>query len=523
MFNMKVFLNSFVFLLIYTSVNAAVFDTGSYTLSSFEDEENIINSGAIINSDSSGIIYVNHTAMTIENYGIVNGDLNTNGHNVHIRNSGVFNGQILVDADDKITQIIQSDADITQLPISDEYSYIVSVEGFRDYADLMKLKALTAGSFIITDSNIIMDDFSQWQNWDKDITLVGANTLYITNSYTVDSGAYIKFVNNASTINVVLLDADRLHKTNIVSGPYGSYARLFIVRETDYTKVFDDNRGVLLEQVRAKNPNDKFLMQLDAAENMPQVQNIMNSSYHFNQSILMRPVNVFNKFSLIDVLYDTQRGDVDFSPFYVMSNNVDGFGIRLGISGKYDDVYIDSELNFGKFDYQNEFNDFSGFMYGANVKLKKTIKDFWVDGVLGLSLIDFDADNIYVDDKIENNPLGLSLYSAADFGYDYKLLSDLTFSLFGGVVAQHQRVDGFSDFDVNLRGGGKLKYSFDIDGIKYEYLFVGGIDTDQDLFAMFKLGFVSYGDGGGVYIGTDLVNNEYGVNYKFSVDAKFMF
>ena len=90
-------------------------------------------------------------------------------------------------------------------------------------------------------------------------------------------------------------------------------------------------------------------------------------------------------------------------------------------------------------------------------------------------------------------------------------------------MAQHQRVDGFSDFDVNLRGGGKLKYSFDIDGIKYEYLFVGGIDTDQDLLAMFKLGFVSYGDGGGVYIGTDLVNNEYGVNYKFSVDAKFMF
>ena len=521
---MKIYPLLFVFLCL--SANAAVFEDGEHYLSAFVDEENIINAGATINPVSDGTITVGDvSAVTIENHGIINGNLNTGDHIVHIQNSGEFVGQIIVNADNLLTQIIETDADITSLPIVGG-DYTVNVNGFRDFADITKLKNLSAGNFIITDSNIIMDDFSEWQNWDDlgvSVGLSGANTLYVRNSSTVNSGDSIEFTNHASTMNVVLLDLDKLHKTQVVVEPYGILSRLYIVRETNYEKVFDDNRGVLLERVRAKNPNDKFLMRLDATENMTDLQNVMNSSYHFNKSVLMRPGAVFDNFSLMGVLDDSENGNIGFAPVYIMSDNINSSGLRLNFSGEYEGWRIGAELKFNKFDYQNEFNDFSGLVYGADIKAKKAIKDFWIDGVVGVSVIDFDADNIYVDGKIKNNPLGLSLYGVTDFGYDYKLFDNLFVAPFVGGMFSHHGVAGFSDFDVNLRGGGKLKYSFDIDGIKYEYLFVGGIKTNQDLFGMFKLGFISNADGGGVYIGTDLFRDEYGLNYKFSVDAKLIF
>ena len=521
---MKIYPLLFVFLCL--NANAAVFESGNYYLAAFVDEENIINSGAIINPESGGVITVDGVSVTIENHGRINGDLDANGNIIEIQNSGEFGGNILVNADNQVIQIIKTDADITSLPISGGYDYTVDINGFHGYADLTKIQNLSSRNFSIRDSDIIMDDFSQWQSWDDfgiSVSLYGANTLYIRNSYTVNSGEDIEFVDHASTINVVLLDLDKLHKTKVVAGPYGIYAKLFIVRETNYEKVFDDNRGVVLEQVRANNPNDKFLMKLDAVDNMADLHRIMNYSYHFNQSVLMRPVNVFDNLSLMDVLDDSERGDINFSPFYVMSDNIDGFGARLKVSGKYEDWRIGAELKFNKFDYQNEFNDFSGFIYGADVSAKRSLKDFWIDGVVGLSLIDFDADNIYVDNKIENNPLGLSLYGAIDFGYDYNLLNGLFVSPFVGGMFNHHSIDGLSEFNTDLRGGGKLKYSFDTDDIKYEYIFVGGIKTNQDLFGMFKIGFVSKADGGGIYVGTDLFRDEYGLNYKFSVDARLMF
>ena len=81
----------------------------------------------------------------------------------------------------------------------------------------------------------------------------------------------------------------------------------------------------------------------------------------------------------------------------------------------------------------------------------------------------------------------------------------------------------FSDTDVNLRGGGNVKYAFSMDGIRYEYSATVAVATNADVFAAFKIGFVSISDGAGISLGLDVFKNEYDNGYRASISGKVNF
>jgi hypothetical protein len=488
---------------------------------SFVGDINIIENNAIVNAiNSTDGISIN-TPMIIKNYGTINADLYTYGLNFHIQSAGNLNG-VINGCTDRVcvTQVITSDSELKKLDING-MGFNVIVNDFAAGANFDRLRNLRAQFYEIENSVIVIDDFSNWQIWDENVSLVGSNILYINNSYTVNSGQRIKHVVNPEYISVVLLDADKLHKAKVHPVDHG--AILEIVRETDYQKIFDDNRGILLGNVRLQNPNDKLLMAMDRAYNMDELQGVMNSSYRFNSKILKRPIDVINDFIMIGNYFDDFVYGLKLTPGYIMSSNISNYDVRGDIGFSVSEVDIDFGIYLNNFNYKNELNDFSGDVYGADLKIRKSLYNFWVNGIGGLSFIKYKADNIYVDNDIKNNPSGYLLYGGFSGGYDYKIQDDIIISPFVGTEFKKFNVLNFSNTDLNIVGGGNIKYTFDIDSMKYEYSAGGAINSSGDIFVNFKIDFLSTADGAGAAIKFDVLKNEYGINYKPSITGKIVF
>lgn len=514
----------FFLMVCISAYGETIFYAGNpYDIESFPDDEIIIENGAIINSSYGGVISINYPSVLIENYGVINANIDTNGRAIQIRNGGDINGTIIMDTGSAVMQIIKSAADINSLNVSDGHTLSVEINGFDGLADLAQLKALrNTGAFQITNSSIVMDDFSEWQNWDMDISLSGSNTLYINNPETVQSGVIIAHVVNPAGINVVLVNSENLYTVTVQ--PLGGGAQLSVVRETDYDKVFNNEELDVFNILRENHIDDKLLGAMDSADNIGELQSIMNSSYRFNRSVLMRPVRAIANLSLMNIFdYENSFG-ISFRPSYVYSKDYSGYGLRADFAGMYQDFYFDIGLFFDRFNYENDFNDFSGNIYGLDAKFKRFIDDnIWIDGGVGLLLTDFKADYIYVNNEFKNNPYGFALYGRIEGGYDYRFFDDFVFSPFLGAVFQNMQVLDFSDNDINLLGGGNIKYSFGMDGIRYEYSWGGAIATNGDIFAMLRVGFTSVSDGAGISIGLDAVKDDYAVNYRMSLTGKITF
>ena len=519
---MKRFICFFVLILLCLCAYGEDFETGTTSsVAYFSDDYINVQSGAVVNSLSGGVIYIDSNGITINNDGIINANIDTNEKYIRIRNGGTINGNIIMYDNCELTQIINSATDINSLNIFGGYNVNVQMTGFSGMADINQLKALNnVGSFQITNSGIVMDDFAEWQNWNADIE-VNNVTLYVNNPETLHSGDVINHVNNAANVNVVLLNSGDLYTITVQSVESG--AILNVVRETDYDKVFDDEDTGFFKELQENNVDDKLLRAMNAASNINELHNIMNSSYRFNHSILMRPVVAMTNFSLGKIFdYDDGVG-FRFSPAYILSGDFSGYELRTDFGVSYEDLYFDIGLFFNRFNYEDDLNDFAGSVYGTDLKVKKYIDNFWVNGVTGFSLTDFQAQYIYTNDGMTNNPYGYVLYGGIDGGYDYKVFDNFIISPFVGSVFHNQKVLDFSDTDINLRGGGNVKYAFAIDGIKYEYSAGGAITTNGDMFAMLKAGFVSISDGAGMFVDIDIFKDEYNVNYRASISGKITF
>lgn len=518
---MKRFLNILLFLFIYTNAGAAVFESGNYNISSFVGESNIINFGATINPESGTSISIT-APMTIQNDGVIDGNLDTNDYNVHIRNSGNINGNIIVYHDYTVTQIIQSESDIQVLPITGNYNFTVNVENFSTGANLNSLQNLNAGKYVIKNSSIIINDFADWQNWTADVSLPSdtVTTLVITDSSNVTSGTVLKHVTDPLNVIIRMTDMDGLYTVDLTG--YNDVI-MNIVRETNYEHIFNGNLGRFVESLKNSESDKDLMSLLNRANTMSGLHNVMNLSYKFNPSILMRPVKAIHNFSLMNIAYNDTYSGVGIKPYYIFSDNTNSFGTRLYLGTKEDDMSFVIGLNFNKFEYDNQFNDFGGFVYGGDIKIKKDFDNFWVNGLAGLSLIKFKTESMYVDGDIKSNPIGHYFYTTIDAGYDYRIFDGLMISPMAGISFQKYGVVNFSDNDTDLHVGANTQYSFVMDGIRYEYAVFGAVNTNADLFGSLRVGFVSVSDGAGASIDLDLFKDEDACHYRTSINARVVF
>lgn len=499
---------------------AISYDTNTNT-NSFNENEIIIPENIVVQSDT-GYIVVNKQEMIVQNNGTIDSVLDTNSNNLKIKNTGNIGG-VYINGLSSFTQIISNNSEITNINVSGDINrFNVSVENFNG-VKFSDIKDLNANKFSFIESVIVIDDFADWNNFEKTVSFIdNNNTLVITNSYTVESGTYIKNTGGATNVEVIISDQDKLHKAQTIKEIYGT--RLYVVRETNYQKIFDsDNRGVLLSALQNSEPNNKLLLAMNKADNMSELNNVMNSSYRFNNKILLKPLNIMNKFNFI---YENDKNNkIGFVPFYMGGDKMSGFGGNLYINGKYEKIDFSLNVHANKFVYQDSFEDFSGLSFGGDVKIQTDINnDYWLRAVSGASFTKYKTGNIYHKNKIEKDPNGQSLYFLADVGQDFNIVDNLSVSPFIGLDISRLSVLNKTDLNLDLRAGADIKYFFIMDDIKYKYGAMFGINTASDLFGKVNIGFDAVQDKAGASISFDVIDSsDFGLNYKFSLNANVEF
>lgn len=496
---MKIFLGSF--LMIIQCANTFAQDWyESGNIDYFEDYQNIIHENVIL-TQSANVAYIDITdSMYIENHGIINGNLFSEDYTVSINNMGIINGTVTAP---NVTWIIKSEDAVNNIPTVTSQNFSVTVQdilagsNFDHGINLNQLQNLNADSFDITNSAIIIDNYSDWQNWNANVSLSQA-TLIINDFSDLVSGQVINHVANQLDVSAIILN-----------GAQGTYSIELVGQNTVILNITPISGG----------ENNLFTM--------PPIsntyQNNTSLSYQFNPSILMRPIRVINNFLLVDSLFSDMESGVGIKPFYIMSDDTNSAGTKLYLNNKYHDVYHSLSLHLNSFNYKNEFNDFSGIVYGGDINIKKYMDSFWIKGLIGGSIISFKTDSIFVGGNTKNNPTGYYVYGGIDGGYDYKFDENITIAPLVGVTFERFGVTNFSDNDINMRVGGNAKYKFDVDGISYEYSVSGLVNTNCDLIGMAKIGFISVADKVGLNLGFDAIKSKDYTAYKISINGKLVF
>jgi hypothetical protein len=486
-------------------------------VSEFNDYNTYVESGAVVSSAGNTITI--DGPIYLYNSGRIDGGINAE-RNLTVYNSGVISGVITPNGGN-VVQVITSPSEMTYINVAGN-DYQVEVQNYNN-ANLSDIQATNAASFIIKGSSIVMNSFDEWQNWDQNVT-VGENVvLIVIDPNSIQSGQIVSHtLTDPAGFNVKVPNMSKMYKTDLRSS--GGGLVLYIVRETDYDVIFGEEDGeTSLEELRAMNSNDKLLSALDVAQDAAEIERLKNMSYRFNHKILLRPLKTLNGFSLMNSIDEEAERGIGIVPHYVFSDTLSSVGGRIYVGYQHDDLYLYAGLNVDRFDYENSLNKFSGLTYGLDIKAKKHFNNFWLGGMTGVGATNFTANYVSKTDKIKNNPFGLNWYVGMDVGYDFDIAQDVILSPFIGTFYQSFKVTDVSDSESYLRSGANVKYSFVIDGIKYEYALTGAAGTNSTWFADAKVGFVSITDSAGVSVNASMLKDDFDYSYKLALNAKILF
>lgn len=514
---------SFIWLLL-TSFGADAsqeFMAGSATIDSFYDENVFVPVGATI-SGYGGIINVDYTPVFLHNDGKINADINAGDNILYIYNTGNINGDVTVSNIGVATQMVTNDSEFTPINFVGNKSRI-QINGV-EHIDFNKIKNCNANYVDIKTSSVAyieMDNFQDWQNWDKNVSIEGEIVLVVKDKNTVIQDVPVSHVTSGDKIHVKIIGLEDLYKSQLEDN--GANLILRIVRETNYDKVFDDSSQSLLETIRKNHPGDNLLEMLDGVDNADEMNRIKNLSYRFNHEILLRPIRVINNFMMTEMIKDKTDSGVGFIPSYVISDKISSAGGRIYIGHDFDNIYFNAGFSLNHFSYKDKLNKFSGLMYGLDLKAKQEFGKWWSSQAFGITLSKTKADYICVDDKIKNNPFSFSGYGKVLVGYDFNVLSDVVVSPFGGLAYQKYKVIDINDSDFSVHGGADIKYSFVTDGIKYEYSASSSIGSNGDWVSTLRAGFWSVTDLAGASLNASIIKDDLDYHYKLSATAKMLF
>jgi len=504
-------------------VNAYTYDADA-TIDSFNDINVTVNNDVVISPVNGASISMNDT-LRLYNSGAINAVIDTDGKPLVVYNSGTIDG---INAHGgPVNQIIRSESEITSINMLDGEKPDVTIQNYENF-DFDKIHDITANSFLIKDSSIVMDDFGKWQSSTENIQLSGNNvSLVIGRLDTVEENVIVNHTSVIDFIKVKIEDLDKMY--TVAPEKTGGGIILHIVRATNYEEIFNEaedrdyKQFSALDVIRQRHPNDKLLKALDRAADMNELNRLKNLSYRFSHDILLRPVKMLNGFSLMNSLKGESNTGIGVEPFYILSDKTDSVGGRLYFGYEYDNLYFYAGLNLARFDYSDSLNEFSGMSYGLDVKSKQMFNKFWLVESLGFSLTDFSADYISENGEIKNNPTGTSFYADLSAGYDFVLEPGITLAPVVGFAYQPYHVADISETDAFLHGGLNAKYFFVVDGIKYEYGASGMVGTNGNWFADLNVGFMSVIDSVGASINVGAIKDDFDTYYKLSLNAKVVF
>lgn len=458
-----------------------------------------------------------------------NGYLETNFdiHNnvqLYIQNSGEMNSSFSLGDGVHVIQVVKSNDDLNSLGLESGFDVVVGGENTISLNGLLAV-ATGADNIELNNSRLYMDNSTM-----RDFKSAGAPGIKLVGTIVVhaDSVAGLSgrpLLENTYGTGKVFLDIDNMNplyavQTKIVGG--NVYAD--IIRETDFLKIFDnDKTGKFLNALRSKNPGDKLVVALDGAESISEMRDIMAGAVRMNPGLLMRPVRVFNRFEMDDLVFENLHGFVA-EPLFVATDEMKMWGINFG--GAFD---VSENLNMAlsahvaEFDYVDDINDYGGVLYGGNARIRYEGDIVFARAGVGVSITDFDIDMVLVDDEIIDNPYGFSGYGVSDIGvkFSYGELNLLPFARFG---IDYINLESDTDLDLFTGIGADFEIDVGTADLKYGYGVRVAGDTRGTFDAMGVIRIYSDADSAGGDVGVGVVyDDDLGLAYKISIGANFVF
>ena len=483
--------------------------------------------------------------LSILNYGTINGISVAGGIGITIQNYGEVNGDVVLLCNDfgicaHVTQIITGIVD-TNSGLND-INLISGLSGHtvivvNDDHEISLLDVIAAagdaGLIVLTGQNVILDigmigehptiEFNPgaggssinsmsfiingWnENWDETQPIL-SGIVFENSEYNFDGAQFIGV--DSMFAPYAELEGSRL------------YARF--ARETNYKKVFENELGDWLDDLRDENPDDKLLGVLDVARSRAGLRDVLSRSMRTNPIKLLDPVRSFNTFMLGDHIHDLAFGIVA-EPFYIYSGDFSVLGGGAGVSGRVaKNLVAKFGAYAGRMDYDGELDNFNAMIYGVNFGVMYKDSDFYARGIGTASSANFSVIEIFNGTRGVKNPSGLSGAGIVDGGFVFRLFDEFDLTPFVGARFDYAHVSDFSDTDVNMRFGVNIDKETIVDGNRYAFGISAVGQTNGDIYGSIYTDIMSVVDGVGGRLQFGILNDDLGLSYRISLDAKFAF
>ncbi|MBR1379989.1 MAG: hypothetical protein IJ560_00155 [Alphaproteobacteria bacterium] len=473
---------------------------------------------------SASRIDVDVMSVDVENHGIISGDIYIdNGLMMRIKNTGTMSGTIHVgETNSHVEQIINTVSDITHLSVVGGRTIVI------EDANMLSLGLISAIANSDDKINVINSTLLLDCNLDllPDIT-AEYNTMYL---FAADeNGMYTQNVpfNISGAGRVIILSQNNTDPINSTQTTTSDNGALFVrqVRETDYTKILDANLGQFLNTIRTKNPDDKLLRALDAADSIDEISHIMTRSARINPELMMRPIETFNYMIISDIASRADMPDGALRTMYVFSDDFDIYAANINIGTHVtDSVYAAGFASVGKMNWSDDINDFDALMLTIGMRANYNINytDI-IHGVFGITYADFRSDDVFDGTTPISAPNGNSIFGALDFEHRFYFADRFFIAPMIGAMSTRSEIMNNTDFDSVLRGGINVGYGCSGFGMAYGYGMRIYIETPGTIGAEAKVSIWSPLDAAGGDLSFMILDSDEYTSYKLSIGAHFMF
>lgn len=477
-------------------------DSGTY----FMDANVVIASG--VDFAVSDIVVMGSHILV--NNGVVNTDIDIcDGCRLEIYNRGVFSADFSLGDNASVVQVISGVDDLSGLDINVDYT--IRVDG----ADGLRLsEVMRVGS--VASEVLLADSFVVWDMYNLDTTklkLLGDIKLEFNDIESILGRVVLSNVSPDAYVQIV---SDGIVNPMFALKTYVDDSNVYsvLVRETDYTKILDNNLGRFVNSLRTDSSAYGLLNALDNAMSMDSLNQIMADSVRIASINLMKSVAMFNAFNMNDF-----SDGFGMRANYVMADEFDVYGLMLDASVSDTGVC----LYTNRISAENYGDVFSGMMFGGDARVRYENNVGFVRGMIGGNITLFDISNVFDEAVSVDNPTGYSMYGAFDIGRNIYSDNGFFVSPYVGGTLNYMKILNQNESDCLGRAGVEAGYNFEMLGIKYDYTVRANIDTNTDVFIAGRIGFMSLIDMIGGYAEVGLIDNKIGQGYKISAGLDFVF
>ena len=121
------------------------------------------------------------------------------------------------------------------------------------------------------------------------------------------------------------------------------------------------------------------------------------------------------------------------------------------------------------------------------------------------------------------NPNGISGAAAFDGGLVFRVWNEFDLTPFVGARFDYAHVLNFSETDTNLRFGLNIDKETVVDGNRYAFGISAVGQTNGEIYGSIYTDIMSVVDGVGGRLQFGILNDDFGLSYRVSLDAKFAF